>query len=603
MSAAVFDLAGVPHAISYPPAGPAPRFAAEQLAYYLAVITGQRFAITPHGAASTELSEDIRLELITGSDLAPGAYRIAVTPKAVTLCGSDDLALLHAVYHFLESCCGCRWLATFEGGEVVPRDTVLRVPACDETHAPVFSHRGFTNYPDIDARTVDMLDWMCKNRFNRFMVFANVPGAFDRYREVLREHVLLRGMRVEMGHHSFSYWLPPQAHFADHPQWYAQVNGQRVSDGQLCTSNPQVVDAVALGISAFLADNPEVDLVGLWPNDGYGWCECEACLLLEPQRPSELFADHPVRTATYLRFVKQVAERVAQEHPDRRLSALAYVNYVEPPQDDLPANVAVCFAPMHRCFKHPLDAPGECTQQNRRYMELLAQWRPRVPGTLYLFCYLMLIDMCSVPYRITHMLGPEFRTLAQLGVDGYVMEYKPEEWGPYGVNAHLMGRLSWEPGPDVEAWLSDYYRHLYGPAAADMRDCWNAFLDDFIAPGPCVYHYDLTYTRRATHELLRHTLEHLGRARAAATTGERRHVEAVERAHVGIELLLRLGEWQRAVGRARRAAGPNRRLLAEHALQLGDALMTWAETHKDSGAIFLPRIALIVRLARAELSP
>ena len=572
---------GVPATPSEPVA-----FAADQLAYYLAVISGARCRV---GERPGEF--DLRVD---EAALAPGAFRLRISPEGVAVTGADELALLHGVYHLLESKCGCRWPAEFEGGEIVPRNTDLALAPCDETHAPVFSHRAFSNFPDIDERTVQMVDWMCKNRFNRFMVFANMEGSFERYREVLKPHLALRGMSVEMGHHSFRYWLPPGEFFEPHPEWYSAVGGRRIPDGQLCTSNPQVGEMVAERICAFFAENPEVDMVGLWPNDGYGWCECEACLAQEPQRPALLYPRHPARTDTYMGFVAKVAGRVAQAHPDRRLSALAYVNYVEPPREQVPPNVAVCFAPMHRCFKHPLNAPPECIKDNARYAELFTRWREQVPGALYLFCYLMLIDCCSLPYRITRMLRENFAWLAQHGCDGYVMEFKPEEWGPFGVNGHVIGRLSWDTDMDVEAWLDDYYHCLYGPAAEEVAAFWERYVDDFIAPGPCVYHYDLGYTRRATHQLLRPALEHLGRARALAASGEKRHWEAVERAHISAELLLRMGEWQRACAVAHEGEAPRRAILANHARWLGDRLISWAQAHAESHALSPPRIEVMV---------
>lgn len=579
--------------ISTTAAGPAAAFAADQLAHYLAIITGKRFR-TGDDAAHIALSTD------ESGALSPGAHSLTVSPEAISITGAGDLALLHGVYHFLEEKCGCRWLAAFEGGEIVPRDTELSIAPCHDSHAPVFPHRAFTNFPDIDERTVEMVDWMCKNRFDRFMVFSNVEGAFERYQTVLKPHLELRGMRVEMGHHSFAYWLPPDQHFDDHPEWYSEFDGRRVTDGQLCTSNPQVVELVAERISRFLTENPEIDMVGLWPNDGYRWCQCPACTAVEPQRPSELRPHAPARTDTYIEFVNRVARLVGAAHPDRRLSALVYVNYVEPPTVDVAENIAVCFAPMARCFKHPLNAPPECARENARYAEFFSQWRERVSGDLYLFCYLMLIDICSLPYDITQMLGPNFKWLAENGCDGYVMEFKPEEWGPFGVNAHLIGRLSWDPNLDVEEWLADYRRTLYGPAADEMAAFGREYRRLFIDPGPCVYHYDLTYTRRATHELLRPALDHLGRARAAAR--EKRHSEAVERAHIGIELLMRMGEWQRAYQQAEDATDPKRELLIERAVRLGEELITWVEAHGDANALFSPRIAGVVRPAIGRLA-
>jgi len=256
--------------------------------------------------------------------------------------------------------------------------------------------------------------------------------------------------------------------------------------------------------------------------------------------------------------------------------------------------VDVCYAAFNRCYKHSFEGAPDCTRENAQYADYFDAWRERVPGSLYLFCYLMLIDTCSVPYPITQMLGPNFRWLSEHGCDGYVMEFKPEEWGPFGVNGHLIGRLSWDPELDVDAWLAGYYGDLYGPAAGEMTGFWRHLIEDFVEPGPCVYHYDLTYTRRATDELMAPALACLGRARALAAGGEMRHREAVERAYVSSQLLMRMGAWQTALAAASEAEGNKRRVLEERAAELGRELVEWAEAHGDTDAIAPARIRRVV---------
>lgn len=539
-------------------------FAAAELARYLAIVTGASLAVTT-AAASPAIC--LRLE---PAERETHGWRLTATE--IVLFGSDRLNVLFAVYAFLQTYCGCVWLAEFEGGEQFPRRETLDLPEEQRCFTPAFGHRAFTNYPAIDRRTVSMVDWMAKHGFNRFMIFANMAGSFEAYEKLLRPELVARGMRIELGHHSFRFFLPPDEFFATHPEYYALLNGARSPNGQVCTANPAVAEVMAERVCRFLSDHPEIDTIGLWPNDGYGWCECEACRALEPQEPSWPYTEHPRRTDTYLQFVNRVAERVARAHPDRSLSALAYVNYVQPPREVVPLpNVKVCFAPFQRCFKHPLQAPEECTRPNAQYRRLLEQWRALVPGELYLFEYLMLIDMVSLPYRITGVLPRDFADYAELGVDGYVLEFKPEEWGAYGVNANLIGALSWNPALDASDYLAAHYRDLYGPAAGEMAAYFARLEQDFIRLGPCVHHYDLEYTRRATPQLLRPALEHLGRALPLAAQGERRQRDNVRAAQVGAQWLLKVGQW-----RAQVAQG--------EAVDTA-ALVQWAQAHRKVGAL------------------
>lgn len=557
-----------------------PPFAADELQTYLAIITG---ASIPVGVEAPEPRIVLR---VTPGEREQHSWRI--TEQEIVIEGSDAGALVYAVYHFLEAHCGCRWLSAFEGEEVVPRQETLEAPCEEQAFTPAFGHRAFTNYPAIDQRTVSMVDWMAKRGFNRFMIFANVSGSFEAYEKILKPELVARGMKIEMGHHSFRYFLPPEEFFAAHPEYYALLGGERTTSGQVCTSNPEVAEIMARRVCEFLGAHPEIDTVGLWPNDGYGWCECEECLREEPQEPSWPYESQPRRTDTYLKFVNRVAEVVAREHPDRRLSALAYVNYVQPPREVTPLpNVKVCFAPFQRCFKHPLNVPAGdgCSRNNAQYARLLEEWRSLVPGELYLFEYLMLIDMFSLPYRITSVLPQDMTYYASVGVDGYVLEFKPEEWGAYGVNANLIGGLSWDLQTDGQEYLTVYYREMYGEAAEEMAAYFSALERDFIAPGPCVHHYDLDYTRRATPQLMRPAMEHLGRAIAIAARGDRAVREHLQQAQIGAQWLMKTGEWREAIAQALAAKPERRAELVAAARQSGEELLAWAQSKKDSGTL------------------
>jgi hypothetical protein len=295
--------------------------------------------------------------------------------------------------------------------------------------------------------------------------------------------------------------------------------------------------------------------------------------------------------------VNAVAQRLDETNPGKNLSALAYVNYVEPPTIPVARNVDVCFAPMNRCFKHPFQGDPECTRANARYAEFFDGWRQAVEGELYLFEYTMLIDMCSLPFRLTDMYPPNWSWLAEHGCDGFVMEYKSEEWGLYGLNGYLLGRYAWEPNLDLPAFLREHYADLYGPAAEEMAAFFEVYMRDFVRPGPCVYHYDLSYTQRATEALLEPALAHLGRARLQAAKGEKQHWQAVERTRVGVELLIRFGEWQRAWRDANLAPeGTGKRaVLLRDAHEAAERLIRFAGEHSKSGALYAPRIEAVVR--------
>ncbi len=568
---------------------PALSFAASELSRYRAILTGGRFPVC---AGETD---GIVLRLQTGplpaggttqagagaglSNGVAGSYAWRVHEGGMEIVGERPGAVLHAVYALLETL-GCRWLHPRDGGEIVPRIPRIELPGAgahgEHTARPALVHRELTNLYAIDREYPLHIDWMAKNRLNRFMAFLNVEGSQEAFAEFIEPELAVRDMDATLGHHSFRFLLPPEEHFAAHPEWYALIGGERNPDGQLCTSNPEVAERCAERICELFDAHPTVEMFGLWPNDGFRWCECEECARIEAQRPSRFRAEAPRRTDTYLAFVNAVAERVAQAHPDRRIGALAYVNYADAPEAVRPAaNVAVCFAPFLRCLKHPLRPDVECERLNAAYAREFERWREVTAGDLYLFSYLSQIHTLSLPYPIHDALPENWRWLIDAGCDGFVMEFVPEEWGAFGANLELIARLAWEPGTDAQAWLAERDEPVYGPAAAAIGDYRRELADVMIAQGPCTGHYDVTWTRGADERMLWGALVALGRARALAATGEKRHWQAVEQAWVGLELLMRMGEWQRLV----------RDGLGARADEARAAVVAFAREQADSGAV------------------
>jgi hypothetical protein len=514
-------------------------FAADQLGFYLAMLTG----------TNPRAHDGWRVEL--GVDEAMGREEVAVEVEkdCTQLRSGSEAGVLQGVYQFLARFGEIYWLNPLEGDEFIPRHAEIVIPEGTYSFRPRFAERAFTNYPVIDADTARFVDWMAKRGFNGYVVNPQWPGAWDAYKTHLREPMMLRGMKASLGHHTIESWLPAEEFFGEYPEYFALIGGERRADGQVCTSNADVRKIVAERAIEFLRENPEVGEIGMWPRDGFGWCECERCAAEEVQAPSWWDASVPRRTDTYLRFVNAVAEKIGEARPDVTVTALAYVNYVEPPKTERPAaNVAVCFAPFMRCVKHALNDP-DCVRRNPDYARMLGQWREVTPGSLRMFLYLMQIDMGALPLRITEMLPRNFDFMAREGVDGYVMEYVPGEWGAYGANAHAMAELSWARTPDDrprsgEAILSPYYEAIYGEAAGEMAAYFRGLIDDFVETGPCTGHYDRTYARRATVDLMRPALEHLGRARALSA-GSKAAWKAVEEVHKAAERLMKAGEEER----------------------------------------------------------
>lgn len=48
--------------------------------------------------------------------------------------------------------------------------------------------------------------------------------------------------------HTFAGLVPPDEHFETHPEWYAEVDGRRISNGQLCLTNEAMYDVLVANL-------------------------------------------------------------------------------------------------------------------------------------------------------------------------------------------------------------------------------------------------------------------------------------------------------------------------------------------------------------------
>ena len=55
--------------------------------------------------------------------------------------------------------------------------------------------------------------------------------------------------------HTFQTLVPPEKYFKDHPEYFSFLNVQRIPDGQICLSNPDVLKIVISELKNRMQDN------------------------------------------------------------------------------------------------------------------------------------------------------------------------------------------------------------------------------------------------------------------------------------------------------------------------------------------------------------
>ncbi len=373
--------------------------------------------------------------------------------KDIVLVGKGRRGALNAVYTFLEQCVGFHWPEP--GQEFVPPPAPLALDRLDLVSNPAFAYRGVAIHGTCSADWfAQILDWLSKNRMNAFQLF---PGHYEQVRPTVLQEVLKRGLYLNIGGHSREFFFPHEKAFAQHPDWFALVKGQRVADTQICYSNLESVPEYAANVVAYLKTRPEIGMASLWPSDGYGFCECERC-------KAGQVAD------TILTYCNAVTAEIVKALPEVKTEFLSYIHYTAPPREvrPLPAVVPTYCEYWSRSQFHPITDERNGNAQCRAQMEgWIAASRQVTLFSYYgddcikRFVYNPLMDMIGADLRY-------YRSIRLAG--NFVLLTNPQSWWSHAPHLYAYARAAWDPDTPLATLETDYYDSLYGAAAGALRE-------------------------------------------------------------------------------------------------------------------------------------
>ncbi len=473
--------AGKPNAQIVTPAEPTylEQFAASELQSYLKRISGAELPIVKEGEGvpapysffigNTEKNLSRAIEL-SEQTMGRDGFALHSIPEGICIFGRDKLSPLFGVYELLERYFDVRWFMPAEGtlpgggelspelGEYVPRSENLSMGQVDLVFKPSFR-----------VRWVGNGQWSLRQRMNAYVKAGD--------RDV--------GINWKWHFHTFRILMPPEKYHAEHPEYFALVNGERkVTDSkshgnQLCTSNPEVIREVANNMIAVLDEDPSIEIITLSPNDGGGFCECERCTALdEPGR--DWFAKYSRRLAI---FNNEVAKIVKQAYPDVLIKVGAYAMYARPPLDEdykPEDNLFFQLCHIYFCHNHPLGSgmckagetyePSGNFQPNQEFEKILDQWLKLSPH-LFIYEYYSLGGpaKANMPWPLVHTMRSDIPYYRDHGVEGFYTQLSANLWHRLGLNYYVAAKLCWNADLDVDALLDDYFEKFYGPAAEPMK--------------------------------------------------------------------------------------------------------------------------------------
>lgn len=464
------------------------RFAASEVARYMHRVSGAQIDVRqlPRELLDrNELPHDciIAMELVSSgertvesTDTVDDSYQLIARNGKVRLRASSERGLLYASYELLERI-GCQWVLPSAMHEYIPQSADVIIPSLSITRKPSYELRTFIEDPKHviwgDQRWLELhiedstafVDWMGKQRINRFMPHRVVPlVALERILPMMSE----RGIEREIGGHIIPELLPRELFDTDPDLFRMNEKGERVPDGNLCPSNERALNIVAQN-ALEMALQSHSPFLHVWGADlvAGGWCHCSRCNAYTPQQQ-------------YLRVCEAIARAIREA---RLTTDVDYIAYHDTLQPDFGRTVNeplyFLYAPRERCYAHPLDE-SDCII-NQHYYDALKALQEAFNGRGYIFEYYgdaLLFGSLMVP--LSNVIVRDLRAYHRMGVRSIMcLTFGSFSWWAYGINLYAFARLAWDVDANWDA--VEFFTALYqrwGGAVADIY----AVVEDAMLP-------------------------------------------------------------------------------------------------------------------------
>ena len=418
------------------------KYLEDHLPWAIEQVTGARLEVT-----TTMPAEDVPAILV-GRSLLPASVRkrlddatkrfdtriLSCDGRRIYLAGASTRGDAGAIADFIHDVLGVHLYGPDPIQWCIPKRSTLRVGFEERIRTPGWVSRR----PWYDGNTIPRRGELADN-FWRFQAINNAGP----------------GMRISTGH-TWARILPREL-FDEHPEYFAEVKGQRVPK-QACISNPEVVERFVRYYDTLFDENPERETASISPNDGANYCECPRCLAMDRDLSSRL-----------LMFFNEVGRRVAKKHPHRYLAFYAYAYNESPPRrKDLRVEPNVITVLAHYFTDKTrtiADAPFNSSQWEWLNHRLIP-WRKL--NTSDHFVVREYMGWWYGPWPMYRSMLAATRSYAENGVDGISREYQGRDLGT-DMHMYLEMRMTADPYQDGGRLLDQALGEYYGPAVDTAR--------------------------------------------------------------------------------------------------------------------------------------
>ncbi len=269
------------------------------------------------------------------------------------------------------------------------------------------------------------------------------------------------------GDHKDWFFLEKQA-----ASWWESITGtERYRHYQLCygtiLSDTQAQDIMYSNLKAAAVANPSVNNISFGPADNNYICNCDTC--------SSVGA-----VSAYIQVANLMAARLAADPEvtqDVKLVVFAYRQYKNAPAGvKAHENVGVMVAPIEASFNTPIAEQTE-------FANSIKAWA-NISDHLYIWYYQANFDNYLYPIDSWDMMQSNIRFARENGADFIFYQNQGVTASHFSkLKDYLEAELTKNADADYDTLVNNFFTNYFGPAAASMRQYFDALQAHMNASG------------------------------------------------------------------------------------------------------------------------
>jgi len=382
-----------------------------------------------------------------GSSLGKEGYAIDVKGKSLFLTGGRIRGPINAVYALLEEDLGCRWYAR-TSTPTIPHVSTLTFKPVVRRFVPVLEIRDPFYWDAFDGT------WSLRNRTNS--PSASIPEAFG------------GNVSYALFVHTFATLVPPSKYFAEHPEYFSENDGKR-NPNQLCVSNPETLKIAIASVKEILKNSPTSEIISVSQNDGSPCCDCPVCRKVAKAEGS--------LSGPLLKFVNAVADAIAKDFPNVKISTLAYLDTFIPPKTVKPRpNVAIQLC----TDSHAWSEPFLTIPETKKFQTAMKGWA-KIGANINIWDYTVNFSHYSAPMPNMQVVTDDIRFFFNHNAKGVMLQgaYQGPGASDGPMKSWVWGKQLWDPTRDTKSLIRDFTYGYFGAAAGPMMEyqdmMWNTW--------------------------------------------------------------------------------------------------------------------------------